>query len=122
MAEPEEQPLQCETGQDKTKVWPLALEACSRRARTEAPIFLICLAIGSQCVEIRSNDRGDRSSLSLPGNLARRRLALAQHFLKAFDRNRQADLVPISETIGDRLGGAEDLHGHPQRVGFQHFP
>ncbi len=46
--------------------------------------------------------------LSLPGNLARRRLALAQRFLKAFDRHGQANLVPIPEAIGNRLCDAEN--------------
>lgn len=55
----------------------------------------------------------------LAGNLAWRRLALAERFLQAFDRHRQANLVPISEAIGDRLCDAENLHGHPlDRVGF----
>lgn len=82
-------------------------------------IFLVSLATGGQCLEIGPNDRGDRSSRSLAGNLAWRRLALTQRFLEAFDRHRQANLVPISEAIDDRLCDAENLHGHPlDRVGL----
>ena len=88
-------------------------------ARAKEPIVSTSLAIGGQCLEIGPNDRGDRSSLSPAGNLAWRRLALTQRFLQAFDRHRQANLIPISEAIGDGLGNAEDLYVHPlDSVGF----
>lgn len=87
-----------------------------------APIFLNSLAIGDQRLDIGSNDRGDRSSLSLPDDLARGCLALAQRSLEPFNRHGQADLVAIPEAIGDRLGDAKNLYGHPfDGVGFDAF-
>ena len=85
-------------------------------------IFLIFLAIGGQRLQIGPNDRADRPSLSLLGDLARRRPALAQRLLQAFDCHGQANLIPIPEAIGDRLCDAEDLHGDPvDSVGLNLF-
>lgn len=75
-------------------------------------MFLISLAIGRQRLQIGADDRDHAAALGLPGNLARRGLALTQCFLEAFDRDRQANLAAMPEPIRDGLGDTEDLHWH----------
>src|SRR3546814_4690826 len=46
----------------RSKLCPFALERLSSRARTEAPIFLISLAIGGQRLQIGADDQIGRAS------------------------------------------------------------
>ena len=87
------------------------------------PVFLISLAIGSQRIEIGPDHRGNAATLGLSSNLAGSGLALTERFLESLDSYRQADLVAISEAIGDCLCDAEDLYGHAlDGVGFDPLP
>ena len=87
----EENPIPTEAGQSakrvstRSKLWPLALERFRRRARTDAPMFFISLGIDGQRFKIGPDHSGNASPLCLPGNLRRRRLALAQRLLETLD-------------------------------------
>src|SRR3546814_6824196 len=75
----------------RSKLCPFALERLSSRARTEAPIFLISLAIGGQRLQIGADDRADPACLRGPGDLCRRGFALAQSLLEALERDGRSD-------------------------------
>ncbi|MHC2296243.1 hypothetical protein ACVJBD_000449 [Rhizobium mongolense] len=75
-------------------------------------MFLISLTIGSQCLEIRSDHCRDTATLGLSDNFAGVRLALAERFLEALDRHRQADFVAISETVRNCFDDPKYLYGH----------
>lgn len=73
----------------ESKLWLFALERLNRRARTDAPMFLMFLAIGGQGLDTGPDHGGNPSVLRLTGNLCRRGSALAQCLLESFKCNRQ---------------------------------
>ena len=102
-----------EANEHQLEALAIALASCRRRARTEAPIFLISLGIGSERLEIGPDHCGDSSSLSFARNFAGRGLALAERLLETLDRDRKPHFAAVSEAIGDGLGHAEDFYWNP---------
>ena len=98
------------------------MESCRRRARTEAPTFLISLAIRGQCLEIGADHGANTTTFGLLGDVAGPGLALPQCFLKSLDRHGKADLAAIAKAIGNCFGNSENLHRNAfNDMGFDAF-
>src|SRR3546814_987197 len=90
---------------------------CALPICTEAPIFLISLAIGVQRLQIGANDRADPACLRGPGDLCRRGFALAQSLLEALERDGETYLAAMAEAVRNGLRHAEHLY----RYSFNHM-
>lgn len=81
----------------------------SSRERTEAPRFLVSLAMGGERLQIRADYGADPPCIRRPGDLGWRGSTLAQGFPHSFERDGQTDLAAMPETVGYGLRYTEHL-------------
>jgi hypothetical protein len=63
-------------------------------------------------LQVRPHDPGHPADLSVPPQLVHGGPALTPSFPQGLERHVEADLVPIFEAVGHRLGRVEDADGH----------